>query len=115
MLAPATLHPLNLGHHVHYSCGQSFTVTTSGSQVALQLVGRVLRIHLLYQFIEVTKGNPPLSTSSKWSATASGALPALITGFVSIRLLSGVIMLLLNDIFIADLSIFTTVPVNETY
>ncbi|CAI7643587.1 unnamed protein product [Penicillium glandicola] len=73
-------------------------------------------IYYFYQFMEVIKGDSPLLATAKWSAAAiSGALAALITGFLLGRLPPSVIMFCAMAFFTAGLSIFATVPVDQTY
>ncbi|KAJ5679958.1 hypothetical protein N7462_008202 [Penicillium macrosclerotiorum] len=73
-------------------------------------------IYYFYQFMEVIKGDSPLLTTAKWSgAAASGAVAALVTGFLLSRLPPSVIMFCAMAFFTAGLSIFATVPVDQTY
>ncbi|KAJ6045218.1 uncharacterized protein N7446_003420 [Penicillium canescens] len=73
-------------------------------------------IYYFYQFMEVVKGDSPLLATAKWSAAAiSGAIAALITGFLLGRLPPSVIMFCAMAFFTAGLSIFATVPVDQTY
>ncbi|KAJ5730664.1 uncharacterized protein N7483_005172 [Penicillium malachiteum] len=73
-------------------------------------------IYYFYQFMEVIKGDSPLLATAKWSgAAASGAIAALVTGFLLGRLPPSVIMFCAMAFFTAGLSIFATVPVHQTY
>ena len=73
-------------------------------------------IYYFYQFMEVIKGDSPLLATAKWSgAAASGAVAALVTGFLLGRLPPSVIMFCAMVFFTAGLSIFATVPVNQIY
>ncbi|KAJ5700827.1 hypothetical protein N7536_003840 [Penicillium majusculum] len=73
-------------------------------------------IYYFYQFMEVIKGDSPLLATAKWSAAAaSGAVAALVTGFLLGRLPPSVIMFCAMAFFTAGLSIFATVPVDQTY
>ncbi|OGE49482.1 hypothetical protein PENARI_c021G05602 [Penicillium arizonense] len=73
-------------------------------------------ISYFYQFMEVFKGDSALLATAKWSAAAiSGAIAALITGFLLGRLPPSVIMFCAMACFTAGLSIFATVPVDQAY
>ncbi|KAJ6080518.1 hypothetical protein N7467_010271 [Penicillium canescens] len=73
-------------------------------------------IYYFYQFMEVVKGDSALLATTKWSAAAiSGAIAALITGFLLGRLPPSVIMFCAMAFFTAGLSIFATVPVDQAY
>lgn len=66
--------------------------------------------------MEVIKGDSPRLATAKWSAAAiSGAIAALITGFLLGRLPPSVIMFCEVTFFTAGLSIFATVPIGQTY
>lgn len=66
--------------------------------------------------MEVIKGDYPLLATAKWSAAAiSGAIAAFITGFLLGCLLASVIMFCAMAFFTAGLSIFATVPEDQTY
>ncbi|KAJ5505223.1 hypothetical protein N7453_004180 [Penicillium expansum] len=73
-------------------------------------------IYYFYQFMEVIKGDSPLLATAKWSAAAaSGAVAALVTGSLLSRLPPSVIMFCAMTFFTAGISIFATVPVDQTY
>lgn len=73
-------------------------------------------IYYFYQFMEVIKGDSPLLATAKWSAAApSGAIAALVTGFLLGRWPPSVIMFCAMGFFTAGLCIFATVPVEQTY
>jgi hypothetical protein len=73
-------------------------------------------ISYFYQFMEVVKGDSALLATAKWSAAAiSGAIAALITGFLLGRLPPSVIMFCAMAFFTAGLSIFATVSVDQAY
>ncbi|KAE8341758.1 hypothetical protein BDV24DRAFT_150881 [Aspergillus arachidicola] len=73
-------------------------------------------IYYFYQFMEEVKGNSPLLATAKWVAAApSGAIAALLTGFLLGRLPPSVIMFCAMVFFTAGLSVFATVPVDQTY
>ncbi|KGO48147.1 Major facilitator superfamily domain, general substrate transporter [Penicillium expansum] len=73
-------------------------------------------IYYFYQFMEVIKGDSPLLATAKWSAAAaSGAVAALVTGSLRSRLPPSVIMFCAMTFFTAGISIFATVPVDQTY
>lgn len=66
--------------------------------------------------MEVIKGDSPLLATAKWSAAApSGAIAALVTGFLLGRWPPSVIMFCAMACFTAGLSIFATVPVEQTF
>lgn len=73
-------------------------------------------IYYFYQFMEVIKGDSPLLATAKWSAAApSGAVAALVTGFLLGKLPPSVIMFFAMCFFTAGQAIFATVPVHQTY
>lgn len=73
-------------------------------------------IYYFYQFMEVIKGDSPLLATAKWSAAApSGAIAALVTGFLLGRWPPSVIMFCAMAFFAAGLCIFAAVPVQQTY
>ncbi|OJJ50122.1 hypothetical protein ASPZODRAFT_149525 [Penicilliopsis zonata CBS 506.65] len=73
-------------------------------------------IYYFYQFMEVIKGDSPLLATAKWSAaTISGAIAAIVTGFLLGRLPPSVIMFCAMLAFTAGLTIFATVPVDQIY
>ncbi|KAE8154901.1 MFS general substrate transporter [Aspergillus avenaceus] len=73
-------------------------------------------IYYFFQFMEVIKGNSPLLTQVKFVAAGpSGAIAALLTGFLLGRMPASVIMFCAMVAFTAGLSIFATVPVHQTY
>ncbi|KAJ5203580.1 hypothetical protein N7449_005659 [Penicillium cf. viridicatum] len=66
-------------------------------------------IYYFYQFMEVIKGDSPLLATAKQSAAAaSGAVTALVTGFLLGRLPPSVIMFCAMAFFTAGLPIFAT-------
>ncbi|KAF7595209.1 hypothetical protein BBP40_006954 [Aspergillus hancockii] len=72
-------------------------------------------IYYFYQVMEVIKGDSLLFVTAKWVAAASsGAIGALLTGFLLGRPPPSVIMFCAMAFFTAGLSIFATVPVNQT-
>ncbi|KAL4891148.1 major facilitator superfamily domain-containing protein [Aspergillus ambiguus] len=73
-------------------------------------------IYYFYQFMEVIKGDTPLLATAKWvAASPSGAVAALLTGFLLGRLPPSVIMFCAMGAFTAGLAIFATVPLDQTY
>ena len=65
--------------------------------------------------MEVIKGVFPLLATAKWPGdAASRALAALVIAFLG-RLPSSVVMFCAMAFFTAGLSIFATVPVDQTY
>lgn len=73
-------------------------------------------VYYFYQFMEVIKGDTPLLATAKFSAAPlSGAIAALVTGFLLGRVPASFIMFCSMVAFTAGLSIFATVPVNQTY
>ncbi|KAL3484798.1 MFS general substrate transporter [Aspergillus germanicus] len=73
-------------------------------------------IYYFFQFMETIEGDTPLLATAKWSGAApSGAIAALLTGFLLSRLPPSVIMFCAMLAFTAGLAIFATVPVGQTY
>ncbi|PWY88217.1 MFS general substrate transporter [Aspergillus heteromorphus CBS 117.55] len=73
-------------------------------------------IYYFYQFMEVIKGDTPLLATAKWCAAApSGAVAALVTGFLLGKLPPSVIMFFAMCFFTAGQAIFATVPLGQTY
>lgn len=73
-------------------------------------------IYYFFQFLEVIKGDTPLLAITKYVAAApSGAVAALVTSFLLGRVSPSVIMFCAMAFFTAGLSIFATVPVDQTY
>lgn len=66
--------------------------------------------------MEVIKGDTPLLATTKWVAAGpSGAIVALVTGFLLGRVPPSVIMCCAMLAFTAGLTIFATVPVHQTF
>lgn len=73
-------------------------------------------IYYFYLFMLDIKGDTPLLTTAKWAAASpSGAIAALVTGFLLGRIPPSVIMFCAMSFFTAGLAIFATVPVDQTY
>lgn len=73
-------------------------------------------VYYFYQFMEVIKGDTPLLATAKFAAApVSGAVAALVTGFLLGRVPASFIMFCSMVAFTAGLAIFATVPVNQTY
>ncbi|PYH70526.1 MFS transporter [Aspergillus vadensis CBS 113365] len=73
-------------------------------------------VYYFFQYMEVIKGDSPLLATAKWSAAApSGAVAALVTGFLLGKLPPSVIMFFAMCFFTAGQAIFATVPVHQTY
>jgi len=66
--------------------------------------------------MEVIEGDTPLLTTTKWVAAGpSGAIAALIIGFLLGRVAPSVIMFCAMLAFTAGLTIFAMVPVHQTF
>jgi MFS family permease len=73
-------------------------------------------IYYFIQFMETIEGDTPLLATAKWSGAApSGAIAALLTGFLLSRLPPSVIMFCAMLAFTTGLAIFAMVPVGQTY
>lgn len=73
-------------------------------------------VYYFFQFLEVIKGDSPLFAITKYVAAApSGAVAALVTSFLLGRVSPSVIMFCAMAFFTTGLSIFATVPVDQTY
>lgn len=66
--------------------------------------------------MELVKGDSSLLAAAKWSAAApSGAIVALVTGFLLRRWPPSVVMFCAMSFSTAGLCTFVTVPVEQTY
>lgn len=73
-------------------------------------------VYYFYQFMEVIKGDTPLLATAKFAAApVSGAIAALVTGFLLGRWPASFIMFCSMAAFTAGLAVFATVPVGQTY
>ncbi|THC95644.1 hypothetical protein EYZ11_004857 [Aspergillus tanneri] len=73
-------------------------------------------VYYFYQFMQVIKGDTPLLATAKMStATVSGAVAAMVTGFLLSRVSPSIIMFCAMICFTIGLSLMATLPISQTY
>ncbi|KAJ9133680.1 Major facilitator superfamily transporter [Pleurostoma richardsiae] len=73
-------------------------------------------VYYYFQFNQVIKGDTPLLASAKWTAVSvSGAIAAVITGYLIAHVRPSVMLLAAMAAFATGQALLATLPVNQTY